>query len=95
MGTIYSGKVRGDLPMAYATPEQLAFHPIAGHTLRADVEGGALSSDCGVLLRRGIDRQIGLTARRAAARHETRPPSDIAHPLRDLLAQRLSHIASG
>ena len=49
--------------MAYSTPEQLAFHPVAGHTIRADFEGGALSSDFGALLLRGIDRQIGLTAR--------------------------------
>lgn len=81
--------------MAYSTPEQLAFHPIAGHTVRADFEGGALSSDFGVLLLRGIDRQIGLTARLAAAIHDTRHPSSIAHPLRDLLAQRIYQIASG
>ena len=30
--------------MAYFTPEQLSFHPVAGHTIRADFEGGALSS---------------------------------------------------
>ena len=33
--------------MAYSTPEQLSFHPVAGHTIRADFEGGALSSDFG------------------------------------------------
>src|SRR5436190_23302318 len=81
--------------MAYSTPEQLAFHPLAGHTIRADFEGGALSSDFGVLLLRGIDRQIGLTARLAAASHDTRHPSYIDHPLRDLLAQRIYQIAAG
>jgi hypothetical protein len=81
--------------MGYSTPEQLSFPSIAGHTVRADFEGGALSSDLGVLLLRGLDRPIGLTARLAAAIHATRPPSSIAHPLRDLLAQRISHIASG
>ena len=75
--------------MAYATPEQLSFHPVAGHTIRADCEGGALSSDFGALLLRGIDRQIGLTARLAAAIHDTRHPSYIDHPLHDLLAQRI------
>src|SRR2546423_4786694 len=72
--------------MAYFTPEQLSFPPVAGHTLRADFEGGALSSDLGVLLLRGIDRQIGLTARLAAAIHDTRHPPYIDHPMRDLLA---------
>src|SRR2546429_4657167 len=81
--------------MAYSTPEQLAFHPLAGHTIRADFEGGALASDFGVLLLRGIDRQIGLTARLGAAIHDTRHPSYIDHPLRDLLAQRIYQIAAG
>src|SRR5215510_1092043 len=95
MCTIYSVQSGGGLPMVYSTPEQLSFHPIAGHTVRADFEGGALSSDFGVLLLRGIDRQIGLTARLAAAIHDTRHPSYIDHPLRDLLAQRIYQIASG
>src|SRR6266478_3236243 len=81
--------------MLYSNPEQLSFPPVAGHTLRADFEGGALSSDFGALLLRGIDRQIGLTARLAAAIHDTRHPSYIDHPLRDLLAQHIYQIASG
>ena len=81
--------------MLYSSPEQLCFPPVAGHTLRADFTGGALSSDFGPLLLRGVDRQIGLTERLAAAIHDKRHLSYIAHPLRDLLAQRLYHIAAG
>ena len=81
--------------MAYSTPEQRSFHPMAGHTVRADCAAGALSADFGVLLLRGMDRQIGLTARLAAAIRDTRHPSDLAHPLRALLAQRISQSASG
>jgi hypothetical protein len=81
--------------MTYATPEQLCFPPIAGHTVRADFQGGALSSDFGALLLRGIDRQIGLTTRLAAAVQDKRHPSYIDHPLRDLFAQRIYQIASG
>src|SRR4029434_2909932 len=81
--------------MTYSTPEQLSFHPVAGHTIRADFEGGALSSDFGALLLRGIDRQIGLTARLAAAVQDKRHLSYIAHSLRDLFAQRVYQIASG
>ena len=44
--------------MRHSTPEQLRFPPIAGYTVRADFNGGALSSDFGALLLRGIDRQI-------------------------------------
>ena len=81
--------------MTDSTPDQLCFPPVAGHTVRADFQGGALSSDFGALLLRGIDRQIGLTARLAAAMHDKRHPSYIAHPLRDLVAQRVYQIASG
>jgi Transposase DDE domain group 1 len=81
--------------MRYSNPEQLCFPPVAGQTLRADFEGGALSSDFGALLLRGIDRQIGLTERLAAAIHDKRHQSSIDHPLRDLLAQRIYQLASG
>src|SRR5262245_2639717 len=81
--------------MAYSTPEQLCFHPIAGHTVRADFEGGALSSDFGALLLRGIDRQIGLTPLLVSANHDTLHLTYNNHPLRDLLAQRIYQIASG
>ena len=81
--------------MRHSTPEQLRFPPIAGYTVRADFEGGALSSDFGALLLRGIDHQIGLTARLAAAVQDKRHPSYIDPSLRDLFAQRLYQIASG
>ena len=81
--------------MLYASPKQLCFPPLVGQTIRADFEGGALSSDFGALLLRGVDRQIGLTKRLAAAIHDKRHQSYIDHPLRALLAQRIYQIASG
>src|SRR5215813_12951126 len=81
--------------MSYFSPTQLRFPPLAGYTVRADFEGGALSSDFGALLLRGIDRQIGLTARLAAAVQDKRHPSYIDHSLHALLAQRIYQIASG
>ena len=81
--------------MSDCSPKQLCFPPIAGHTIRADFEGGALSSDFGALLLRGIDRQIGLTERLTAAIQDKRYQSYIDHPLRDLLAQRIYQIAAG
>ena len=80
--------------MSYSSPKQLCFPPASGQTIRADFEGGAVSSDFGALLLRGVDRQIGLTARLAAAIHDKRHKSYIDHPLRDLLAQRVYQIAS-
>ena len=63
--------------MSYSTPEQLHFPPLSGYTVRANFDGGALSSDFGALLLRGIDRQIGLTERLAAAVRDKRHPSYI------------------
>jgi hypothetical protein len=81
--------------MLYSSPKQLCFPPVAGYTVRADCEGGALSSDFGPLLLRGVARQIGLPERLATALHEKRHQSYLDHPLRDLLAQRIYQIASG
>ena len=92
---IQAVKTTRGLLMRSSNPEQLGFPPVAGPTLRADFAGGALSSDFGALLLRGIDRQIGLTARLAAAIRAKRHPSYIDHSWRDLLAQRISQIASG
>src|SRR6266702_5797586 len=81
--------------MLYSPPEQLRFPPLPGYTVRADFDGGALSSDFGALLLRGIDRQIGFTERLAAAMRDRRHPSYTDHALRDLFAQRIYQIASG
>jgi hypothetical protein len=54
-----------------------------------------LSADFGALLLRGIDRQIGLTERLAAAVRDKRHPSYIDYTLGDLFAQRIYQIASG
>jgi Transposase DDE domain group 1 len=81
--------------MLHSTPEQLRFPPLLGYTVRADFDGGALSSDFGALLLRGIDRQIGFTERLAAAVRDKRHPSYTDHSLRDLFAQRIYQIASG
>src|SRR5262245_14349719 len=81
--------------MRYSSPNQLCFPPVAGHTVRADFEGGALSSDFGALLLRGVDRQIGLTERLAAATHANGHQAYIDQPLRERLAQRIYPMASG
>jgi Transposase DDE domain group 1 len=91
----YSVKTPRGVLLSYSTPEQLQFPPVSGYTVRADFDGGALSSDFGALLLRGIDRQIGLTERLAAAVRDKRHPSYIDHTLRDLFAQRISQLASG
>ena len=79
--------------MQESIPVQLRFPPVAGLTVRGDFDGGALSSDFGPLILRGVDRQIGLTERLAAAFDDQRHPSYLTHPLRDLFAQRIYQIA--
>ena len=81
--------------MTNSTLTQLRFAPSAGFTIRADFDGGGLSSDLGPLLLRGVDQQIGLTARLAAAMDDRRHPGYVQHTVRDVLTQRIFQIASG
>lgn len=78
-----------------SNPSPLRFLPLNGRTIRADFEGGIMSSDFGPLLLRGIDSQIGLTKRLATAFDDKRHPSYIDHPLSDLLAQRIYQVCCG
>jgi hypothetical protein len=78
-----------------STPEQLRFASIPGCTIRADFQGGGLSSDLGPLLLKGVDGQLGLTERLCAAIDDTRHPAYITHTLHDLLRQRICQIACG
>lgn len=68
--------------MSESAPEQLRFPPVAGLTVRGDFDGGALSSDFGPMILRGVDRQIGLTERLSAAINDQRHPSYVTHPMR-------------
>jgi hypothetical protein len=81
--------------MPNSTPEQLRFHTIDGQTVRADFNGGALSSDFGALLLRETESHCGLLNRLAGAIHDTRHPSYIDHSIEDLLTQRVLQVACG
>ena len=81
--------------MSKFTPEQLRFPPVAGLTVRGDFNGGAISSNFGPMILRGIDHQIGLTERLANAFDDRRHPSYTNHPLRTLFAQRIFQVANG
>ena len=76
-------------------PMQLRFPAVAGFTVRADFEGGAVSSDFGALLLRSVDQQTGLIDRLAGAIEDRRHPSYIEHSLTDLLRQRIYQTACG
>ena len=78
-----------------STPEQLRFPSIPGFSIRADFNGGGLSSDLGAILVNGVDRQIGLTQRLSAALIDTRHQGYVKHSYRELLAQRIYQICCG
>ncbi len=78
--------------MSKSTPEQLRFPPVDGLSVRGDFDGGALSSDFGPMILRGVDHHIGLTERLAAVFDDQRHPSYITHSLRELWAQRIYQV---
>jgi hypothetical protein len=68
---------------------------VARKKLCVGFDGGQLSSDAGVLLLRGIEKQLGLAARLASCIREWRQPEAIVHPLEEMLRLRMFAIASG
>ena len=80
--------------MSNSSPAQLRFPSMPGFTIRGDFDGGAMFSDFGPILLRGVDQQIGLTQRLSDAFDDKRHPSYIAHAIRDLFAQRSFQLSS-
>lgn len=81
--------------MPKCTADSLTFGRLRRQVIEANFEGGALSSDGGLMLLREADRKIGLSAAVATALHDPRNPDFIVHELRDLVAQRLYGLACG
>lgn len=81
--------------MPNCTAEGMAFGRLGRRLIEANFEGGALSSDGGLMLLRQVDRKIGLSKAVASALHDPRDPDLIVHDLRDLVAQRLYGLCCG
>ena len=73
--------------MAKHTQETLRFHPVNGKTVRADFNGGELSSDFGALLLHEMAIRSELIPRLAKAIQDKRHQSYIDHSIQDLLMQ--------
>jgi hypothetical protein len=63
--------------------------------LSVGFDGGQLSSDGGVLLLRGIEKRLGLSARLAGCIREWRKADRIEHSLEEMLKLRMFAIAAG
>lgn len=81
--------------MPKCTTDEMEFGRLGRRVIEANFQGGAISSDGGVMLLRQVDRRIGLSATVAAALDDPRAPERITHELRDLVAQRLYGLCCG
>lgn len=81
--------------MPKCTADELGLGRLGRRVIEANFEGGALSSDGGLMLLRQVDRKIGLSNAVAAALHDPRNQDLIVHELRDLVAQRLYGLCCG
>lgn len=81
--------------MPKCTADELGFGRLGRRMIEANFEGGALSSDGGLMLLRQVDRKIGLSGAVAGVLHDPRNPDLVVHALRDLVAQRLYGLCCG
>jgi hypothetical protein len=73
----------------------LPFARLSGKNLQAEFDGGALSSDGGVLLLREIETRIGMIRRLAGALDDPRDARYTDHSYEEMLSQRIFQIACG
>ena len=71
------------------------FAPVEGRRVEAGFDGGAITSDAGVLLLGATDRIVGLVGRLAGCFVDSRRPDLIEHDMATLIGQRVFGIALG
>jgi len=81
--------------MTKHTPNTLAFSPLGRKKVLANFEGGAITSDAGLLLLREVDKKLGLTQQLGQAIQDDRHPGYLSHTMENLLKQRVYAIAAG
>lgn len=81
--------------MPKCTADSMSFGRLGRKVIEANFEGGAISSDGGLMLLRQVDQRLGLSTAVAAALHDPRHPDLITHEMRDLVAQRLYGLCCG
>src|SRR3981189_3648853 len=73
----------------------LGFHPLKRREIRAQFDGGTISSDGGGLLLREVEKRIGILRQFAACFTDYRNPELIDHTVKELVAQRVYGLALG
>ncbi|MCP4183766.1 MAG: hypothetical protein GY761_10680 [Hyphomicrobiales bacterium] len=84
----------GPMPTECRT-DKLEFKGLNGRRVVASFDGGAMTSDAGILLLGEVDRAVGLFSRVAACFSDHRSPALRVHEVRTLVAQRIAGIALG
>jgi len=81
--------------MPNCTADLMNFGCLGRRMIEANFQGGAISSDGGLVLLRQLDQRLGLSKAVAQVLHDPRDPDRITHSLRDLIAQRLYGLCCG
>ena len=71
------------------------FHPQKRREIRAQFDGGAITSDGGGLLLREVEKRVKILRQFAACFTDYRNPDRIEHPVEELVAQRVYGLALG
>ena len=73
----------------------LRFHPLKHREIRAQFDGGAITTDGGGLLLREVEKRMGIVRQFAACFRDYRNPDLIEHTVEELVAQRVYGLALG
>jgi hypothetical protein len=75
--------------------DRLSFQPLGRREIRAEFDGGTITSDAGALLLREVEQRTGILKRFAACFTDHRNPELIEHTVEELIAQRVYALALG
>src|SRR2546429_1679210 len=75
--------------------KRFAFHPLRNREIRAQFDGGAITTEGGGLLPREVEKRIGIVRQFAACFRDYRNADLIAHTVEELVAQRVYGLALG
>ena len=71
------------------------FHPLKQREIRAQFDGGAITSDGGGVLLREVEKRVGILRQFAACFSDYRNPDLIEHKVEEMVAQRVYGLALG